>query len=254
MSETTDGETVTDPPAGAPSVLLLSTGERSRELASAFGRLGAQVTVCGDMATMTDADALTALIDGTKPRYVLADAGAVATDALLAVAERDDVDVFPTPRGMRLSLDGEGLRRLAADELGLPTAPFWFAGSVDELTAIAQHAGFPLLVKPVVAAPGEGESIVLRTAEGTKFSEMVIGGEVLFEADDHTESSAWSVIVRGQARRLETEAEIAHAETLPLKPMVPTLKRNYVRIDAGSISGRSFELGEEPSRDGVQQY
>ena len=118
---------------------------------------------------------------------------------------------------------------------------------------IVTHVGNVFDIFPVNFVV-DGESIVLRTAEGTKFSEMVIGGEVLFEADDHTESSAWSVIVRGQARRLETEAEIAHAETLPLKPMVPTLKRNYVRIDAGSISGRSFELGEEPSRDGVQQY
>jgi phosphoribosylglycinamide formyltransferase 2 len=111
---------------------------------------------------MTDADALTALIDREQPRYLVADAGAVATDALIAVAERGDVEVFPTPRSARLSLDGEGLRKLAADELGLPTAPFWFAGSVTELTAIAQHAGYPLVVKPVAAAPGEGESVLLR--------------------------------------------------------------------------------------------
>ncbi|KRE27677.1 phosphoribosylglycinamide formyltransferase [Mycobacterium sp. Soil538] len=160
MSETTEGETTAAEPT---SVLLLSGGERTRELAPAFERLGARVTVSDDMAARTDADALTALIDATRPRFVVADAGGVATDALLAAAERDDVEVFPTPRALRLSVDGEGLRRLAADELGLPTAPFWFAGSVDELTAIAQHAGFPLLVKPVAAAPGEGESVVLRS-------------------------------------------------------------------------------------------
>ena len=93
---------------------------------------------------------------------MVADAGAIATDALITIAERGDVEVFPTPRSTRLSLDREGLRRLAADELGLPTAPFWFAGSADELTAVAQHAGFPLVVKPVAAAPGEGESVLLR--------------------------------------------------------------------------------------------
>ncbi len=54
------------------------------------------------------------------------------------------------------------MRRLAADELGLPTAPFWFAGSVDELTAVAEHAGFPLVVKPVAGVPGEGQSVLLR--------------------------------------------------------------------------------------------
>ncbi|WP_111510371.1 formate-dependent phosphoribosylglycinamide formyltransferase [Mycobacterium kyogaense] len=154
MSETTAAETT--------SVLLLGGGEHTSDLALAFERLGARVTVSDDMAAMTDADALTALIDQTQPRFVVADAGGVATDALLAAADRDDVEVLPTPRALRLSVDGEGLRRLAADELGLPTAPFWFAGSVAELTAVAQHAGYPLLVKPVTAAPGEGESIVLR--------------------------------------------------------------------------------------------
>ena len=154
MSETTAAETT--------SVLLLVGGEHTSDLALAFERLGARVTVSDDMAAMTDADALTALIDETQPRFVVADAGGVATDALLAAADRDDVEVLPTPRALRLSVDGEGLRRLAADELGLPTAPFWFAGSVAELTAVAQHAGYPLLVKPVTAAPGEGESIVLR--------------------------------------------------------------------------------------------
>lgn len=155
MSETTAAETT--------SVLLLRGGEHANDLALAFERLGARVTVSDDMAALTDADALTALIDATRPRIVVADAGGVAIDALLAAADREDVEVLPTPRALRLSVDGEALRRLAADELGLPTAPFWFAGSVAELTAVAQHAGYPLLVKPVTAAPGEGESVVLRS-------------------------------------------------------------------------------------------
>ena len=163
MTETTDGDEMTEPPAppasGSASVMLLGAGERTRELASAFERLGAEVTIVEKYA---DAGTLTALVDAQKPHYVVADAGAVATDAWITLAERGDVEVFPTPRSTRLSLDGEGLRRLAADELGLPTAPFWFAGSADELTAVAKHAGFPLVVKPVAAAPGEGESVLLR--------------------------------------------------------------------------------------------
>ena len=152
---------------GRETVMLLGAGERSRELGLAFGRLGVDVTTVDDYA---DAHALAALIDRVKPRYVVADAGEVAADVLIAVAERDAagpdrVEVFPTPRSTRLAVDGEGLRRLAADELGLPTAPFWFAGSVDELTAVAAHAGFPLVVKPVSAAPGEGESVVLRSED-----------------------------------------------------------------------------------------
>ena len=180
MSDMKESDTVSEQPdvpaPGSASVMLLGAGDRSRELALAFQRLGAEVIAVDRYADapahavadraavvrMTDADALTALIDEEKPHYVVADAGAVAPDALITIAERGDVEVFPTPRSTRLSLDGEGLRRLAADELGLPTAPFWFAGSVEELTSIAQHAGFPLVVKPVAAAPGEGESVLLR--------------------------------------------------------------------------------------------
>ncbi len=178
MSETAEGQTQVeaDQTTTGPSVMLLGSGELSRELALAFQRLGAEVIAVDRYADapahgvadrsvvvkMNDADALTALIDREKPRYVVAEANLIAADALIAIAERGDVEVFPTPRSTRLSLDREGLRRLAADELGLPTAPFWFAGSVAELTAVAQHAGFPLVVKPITAAPGEGESVLLR--------------------------------------------------------------------------------------------
>lgn len=163
MTETTYGETV----------LLLGAGARSSELALAFRHLGAGVaTVSGD----DDAAALTGLIDEHRPRYVVVDTDAVATDALLGVADREDVEVFPTPRAARLSLDREGLRKLAADELGLPTAPFWFAGSVDELTAIATHAGFPMVVKPVAAAPGEGESVLLRPEDVAPAWELAVSG------------------------------------------------------------------------------
>lgn len=100
----------------------------------------------------------------------------------------------------------------------------------------------------------DGESIVVRTAEGNKLAELVISSEVLFEVDHHTDTEAWSVVVRGVARRLDTEAEIRGAEELPLQPWLPTLKRNFVRISATSISGRSFVFGPEPERDGVQPY
>ena len=100
----------------------------------------------------------------------------------------------------------------------------------------------------------DGQSLVLRTAEGTKLAEMVISGEVLFEVDHVDDRTAWSVVVRGSARRLETEADIAAAERLTLQPLVPTLKRNFVRITATSISGREFVLGPEPERGGVQPY
>jgi phosphoribosylglycinamide formyltransferase 2 len=186
MSETTEEATgpepvVADKPAAptGSTVMLLGSGELSRELALAFQRLGADVIAVDRYADapahgvadrsavvkMNDAEELTALIGREKPRYIVAESGLIAADALIAVAEGDGIEVFPTPRSTRLSIDREGLRRLAADELGLPTAPFWFAGSADELTAVAEHAGFPLVVKPIAAPPGEGQSVLVRVED-----------------------------------------------------------------------------------------
>lgn len=185
MSETTESQTCEAMPDAESdadprsTVMLLGSGELSRELVLAFQRLGADVIAVDRYADapahgvanrsavikMNDAEELTALIEREKPRYVVAESGVIAADALVSVAERGEVEVFPTPRSTRLSLDREGLRRLASDELGLPTAPFWFAGSVEELTAVAEHAGFPLVLKPVVGVPGEGQSVLLRVED-----------------------------------------------------------------------------------------
>lgn len=189
MTDTPDaaadaGDPVTDPEpvsgaSAASAVMLLGSGELSRELALAFQRLGTEVIAVDRyadapahgvadrpvLAKMNDAEELTALIEKENPRYVVAEAGVIAADALIAIAERGGAQVFPTPRSTRLSLDREGLRRLASDELGLPTAPFWFAGSAEELSAVAQHAGFPLVVKPVASAAGEGESVLVRAED-----------------------------------------------------------------------------------------
>jgi phosphoribosylglycinamide formyltransferase 2 len=146
--------------------MMLGAGELSRELVTAFQRLGAVVIAVDRHADapahgvadrsvvvkMTDPDELTALIEREQPDYVVAEAidpggePVIDNDALVAVGERGLTDVVPTARSSRLTLDREGLRRLAADELA----------------AIAQHAGFPLVVRPVTGTPGEGESVLLR--------------------------------------------------------------------------------------------
>lgn len=100
----------------------------------------------------------------------------------------------------------------------------------------------------------DGESIVFRTAEGSKLTEVTINDEVLFEADEYTDTDAWSVVARGHAARLATAEEVAAADRLPLKPWIPTIKYNYVRVTATSLSGRDFRRGEEPDRYGVQEY
>jgi phosphoribosylglycinamide formyltransferase 2 len=172
-SEPTDSESAAQRHRSA--VMLLGSGELSRELALAFQRLGREVVAVDRYANapahgvadraavvkMNDAEALTAIIERANPLYVVAASGVIAVDALVAAAERG-LEVYPAPRSVRMIQDREGMRKLAADELGLPTVPFWFAGSVDELTAVAEHAGFPLVVKPTAGAPGGGQSVLLR--------------------------------------------------------------------------------------------
>jgi phosphoribosylglycinamide formyltransferase 2 len=159
--------------ADRPTVLLLGAGEFSRELSTALRRLGAHVIVAAQqpnanvpadeslLIDLTSADELGAAIKRGRPHFVVTASNAVATDALTAAAENGTAEFVPTPRCARLTADREGLRRLAADELGLPTAPFWFAGSLDELRAIADHAGYPLRVLPVDTAGAQGHSVVL---------------------------------------------------------------------------------------------
>lgn len=160
-------------------VMLLGSGELSRELVIAFQRLGADVIAVERYANapahgvadqalvvnMTDTDELAAVIGRLQPNFVVTVTGAVAADALNAAAETGVTEVVPSARSVRLTADREGLRRLAADDLGLPTAPFWFAGSLDELKAVAAHAGFPLMVQPVAAVAGQGESVMVRPAD-----------------------------------------------------------------------------------------
>ncbi len=94
----------------------------------------------------------------------------------------------------------------------------------------------------------DGRSVVFRTAEGAKLLELTINSRVAFEADGWDERFAWSVVIKGAARRVEREVEILRADTLPLRPWTATLKYNYVRIEPGEVTGRRLLRGEEPER------
>jgi phosphoribosylglycinamide formyltransferase 2 len=153
---------MSEPNEAGPTVMLLGSGELSRELAIALGRLGAEVT---DVDGGADAPALSAEFARLQPDFVVTVTDCLSNEALAALesigAHADDqfTELVPNARSVRLTTDREGLRRLAADELGLPTAPFWFVESVTELHAVATHSGFPLLVKPVAGAIGQGHVV-----------------------------------------------------------------------------------------------
>ncbi|GAB3022896.1 formate-dependent phosphoribosylglycinamide formyltransferase [Mycobacterium bourgelatii] len=167
----------------SPRVLLLGSNELARELTVALQRLGAEVVAVdehGDapaqriadqalVVAPTDAEALAAAFGGLQPDFVVTLTEHVSVEALDALSslESEQVDsptgfteLVPSARSVRLTADREGLRRLAADQLGLPTAPFWFVGSLAELEAVAAHAAFPLLVKPVEGSAEAGQSFV----------------------------------------------------------------------------------------------
>lgn len=90
--------------------------------------------------------------------------------------------------------------------------------------------------------------LVFRTAEGTKLAGLTIHPEVLFQVDHIEGDAAWSIVVRGTARLLDSFTEINSAEELGLKPWLPTLKYNFVEITPEEISGRGFTFGDEPER------
>ena len=89
----------------------------------------------------------------------------------------------------------------------------------------------------------DGPSVVFRTAEGTKLAELVLNQRVAFEADNWDAEGGWSVVLRGTAERITDEAELARAEKLPLRPFLPGVKTNFVRISPDTISGRYFRFG-----------
>ena len=91
-------------------------------------------------------------------------------------------------------------------------------------------------------------TIIFRTAEGTKLIELTMESEVVFEADDVGTDWAWSVVVHGTARRLQSSSEIASAEALNLHSILPTLKDHYVKITPREINGRLIAIAEEPDR------
>lgn len=101
---------------------------------------------------------------------------------------------------------------------------------------------------PINAAV-QDDTLVFRTAPGSKLAEVAVNEEVVFEADGILSDQAWSVVVRGTAERLDSSAEIERAESLDLRPWTPTIKDHFVRITPTEISGRHFAFGPHRERE-----
>lgn len=158
--------------ASATKILLLGSGELGKEVAIEAQRLGVEVIAVdrypnapamqvahrAHVVSMLDPAALRRIIETEKPDYIVPEIEAIATEELLAL-EAEGFTVVPTARAARLTMDREGIRRLAAEELGLATSPYRFAGTKDEFRAACKAVGFPCVIKPVMSSSGKGQSV-----------------------------------------------------------------------------------------------
>lgn len=164
----------------ATRVMLLGSGELGKEVIIALQRLGCEVIAVDRYANapghqvahrshvidMTDAQALRALVAQERPHLIVPEIEAIATEALAEIESAGLARVIPTVRAVQLTMNREGIRRLAAEELGLPTSPYAFAETLDELTAaIAGGIGFPCFIKPVMSSSGKGQSRITQASE-----------------------------------------------------------------------------------------
>ena len=161
----------------ATRVMLLGSGELGKEVIISLQRLGVEVIAVDRYAgapghqvahrahviTMSDGAQLRALIEKERPHLVVPEIEAIATDMLVDIEREGLAEVIPTARAARLTMNREGIRRLAAEELGLPTSPYRFADSLVELQAAVDGAGgigYPCVIKPVMSSSGKGQSLV----------------------------------------------------------------------------------------------
>ncbi len=174
----------------AKKALLLGSGELGKEVALELMRLGVEVIACDRYANapamqvahrshvlnMLDADELRKVIDLEKPDHIIPEIEAIATPELLKL-EKEGYHVTPTAKAAWLTMNREGIRRLAAEELGLTTSPYRFASTFDEFEAAVREIGIPCVVKPVMSSSGHGQSVIRKEEDIlTSWKEAQEGG------------------------------------------------------------------------------
>ncbi|MFZ4593691.1 MAG: formate-dependent phosphoribosylglycinamide formyltransferase [Verrucomicrobiaceae bacterium] len=157
----------------ATKVMMLGSGELGKEVVIELQRLGVEVIAVDRYAnapamqvahrshvvSMLDGEALRRLIEVEKPNYIVPEIEAIATDTLVEL-EGEGFTVIPTARATQLTMNREGIRRLAAEQLGLKTSAYKFASTEDEYNAAVLEIGFPCVIKPIMSSSGKGQSVV----------------------------------------------------------------------------------------------
>ncbi|WP_040975318.1 formate-dependent phosphoribosylglycinamide formyltransferase [Necropsobacter massiliensis] len=157
----------------ATKVMLLGSGELGKEVAIELQRLGVEVIAVDRYAdapaqqvahraytlSMLDGEALKALVEKEKPDYIVPEVEAIATATLLEL-EQAGFNVVPTAKATQLTMNREGIRRLAAEQLGLPTSPYQFVDNFADFKSAVEKIGVPCVVKPIMSSSGHGQSVV----------------------------------------------------------------------------------------------
>lgn len=166
--------TIKNGPHGNTTALLLGSGELGKEVALELMRMGVHVIACDRYANapamqvanahavlnMKDKQALTDLIHKVKPDLVIPEIEAIATDALVELEQNEGLHVVPSAKAAQTTMNREAIRNLAANELNLPTSPFFFASSAEEVHANIDKVGYPCIMKPVMSSSGKGQSTI----------------------------------------------------------------------------------------------
>lgn len=158
--------------------LLLGSGELGKEVAIALMRMGVQVVACDKypgapamqvahrhhVFNMLDPEALRRVIEEEKPDHIIPEVEAIATTALVEL-EKEGYHVTPTATAALLTMNREGIRRLAAEDLGLPTSPYRFASTEEEFREAVKSVGIPCVVKPIMSSSGHGQSVIKKAED-----------------------------------------------------------------------------------------
>lgn len=209
----------------ATKVMLLGSGELGKEVIIALQRLGVetiavdrypnapghQVAHHSHVIDMADGDALRTLIEQIRPDIIVPEIEAIATEMLVQIEQEGWASVIPTARAAQLTMNREGIRRLASETLGLPTSPYGFADSLEEMRTAIDRIGYPCIVKPVMSSSGKGQSKV-ENDKGVEpaWNYAVSGsrvnkGRVIVEGVIHFEYEITLLTVRAIGRNGEIE-------------------------------------------------
>lgn len=170
-------------------IMLLGSGELGKEVAIEAMRLGVEVIACDRYAAapamlvansahvfnMRDGKQMRRIVEKVRPDFIVPEIEAIATDTLVEL-EKEGWTVIPTARAAQLTMDRRGIRQLAAEKLKLPTSPYRFAGSLEELQAGAKAVGFPCFIKPTMSSSGHGQSVARKPADVAKSWKHAIEG------------------------------------------------------------------------------